>query len=84
MNRDSRGRFVHGHTVAVHGWRGLVNKRFGGNEDAARAWWGCCGAYYYDQMCAPRMRFMEHPGQPEDFLARWLANPVNQEERFWK
>jgi hypothetical protein len=60
--------------IAKAGWAGLVQRRFGGDERAAKAWWGAIGAYHYDQQVmdiygAIRPAFL-HPGEPTEFRAR--------------
>ncbi|MEZ4684159.1 MAG: hypothetical protein R2932_59110 [Caldilineaceae bacterium] len=60
--------------IAKQGWAALVTKRFGGDERAAKAWWGAMGAYHYDQQVldiygAIRPAF-PHPGDPSDFRSR--------------
>lgn len=59
--------------IAKQGWAGLVARRFGGDERAAKAWWGAMGAYHYDQLVmdiygAIRPAF-PHPGDPSEFRA---------------
>lgn len=60
--------------IAKQGWRGLVTKQFGGDERAARAWFGALGAWNYDQQVldiygAIRPAF-PHPGTPTEFRAK--------------
>lgn len=72
-DRDRRGRFIKGNSYAISGWRGLVNRRFAGDEAACKAWWGRIGAYYYDISnfaSTPVSIKFSHPGTPEQFLAQ--------------
>lgn len=60
--------------IAKQGWGGLVGKRFGGDERAAKAWFGALGAWNYDQLVrdiygAVRPAF-PHPGEPTEFRER--------------
>lgn len=78
--RDERGRFASGHPVAVLGWRGLVEKRFGGDEAVARAWLAQVGRHTYARQTVGGTRFKyrlqtiwPHPGSPEEFLANHNA-----------
>jgi hypothetical protein len=80
MQRDSKGRFVPGNTIAALGWRGLVNKRFGGNEKMAKRWLAQLGGFAYASMFHPQSRTATmqrrletlyiHPGTPEEFVRR--------------
>lgn len=60
--------------IAKQGWRGLVAKQFGGDERAAKRWWGALGAYHYDQQLYGIGWLMRgvfpHPGTPTEFRAR--------------
>lgn len=60
--------------IAKAGWAGLVAKRFGGDERAARTWWGAIGAYHYDQQLFTLGWIMRgvfpHPGTPTEFRAQ--------------
>lgn len=60
--------------IAKQGWAGLVAKRFGGDERAAKAWWGALGAYHYDQQLAGLGWYLRgvfpHPGTPTEFRAK--------------
>lgn len=74
--RDERGRFMSGHPYAVLGWRGLVEKRFGGDGVAARAWLAQLGRHTYARRAIEGTVFAyrlvtvwPHPGQPEQFVA---------------
>lgn len=75
-DRDAQGRFLPGNQVCKLGWRALVGKRFGGDEDAARGWFARVGAYTYARMAlgdSPlqwRLVFWEHPGSPEEFMVK--------------
>lgn len=67
--RDSQGRFIEGNIYCYQGWRGLVQKRFGGNEAAAREWWGKMGAYNSDAVYRNiGLGHMPYPGSPEEFM----------------
>ena len=71
-NRDSQGRFAPGNTIAALGWAGLVTRRFGGDEEACKRWWGLMGAYNSDAVYRARgLGAMPHPGQPEEFVAQY-------------
>jgi hypothetical protein len=80
MQRDSKGRFVVGNTIAVLGWRGLVNKRFSGDEQMAKRWLAQLGGFAYASMFHPQARTVTmqrrletlfvHPGTPEEFIRR--------------
>jgi len=54
-NRDHRGRFMPGNQVAASGWAGLVQRRFGGDEATAKAWWGRMGAWHHDASYRAKM-----------------------------
>ena len=72
--RDALGRFIVGNQRAALGWQGLVQRRFAGDEEAARRWWGLMGAWHYDRPYRERgLGHMINPGQPEEFLQRWQA-----------
>ena len=77
--RNSRGRFTAGNTYAGKGWRGLVQKRFGGDVTAARAWLAQLGRHAYAQQAlagtclAHKLVMWPHPGQPEQFAAAWRS-----------
>ena len=67
--RDCQGRFITGNIYCYQGWRGLVQKRFVGNEAAAREWWGKMGAYNSDAVYrAHSLGHMPYPGSPEEFM----------------
>lgn len=71
-NRDSQGRFTPGNQIARLGWAGLVQRRFNGDEVAAKTWWGRMGAYNSDAIYRQRgLGAMPHPGQPEEFAAQY-------------
>jgi hypothetical protein len=73
-NRDNLGRFTNGNQVAALGWAGLVTKRFAGNEQIAKRWWGRMGAYNSDAVYRARgLGAMPHPGQPEAFVRQYRA-----------
>lgn len=60
--------------IAKQGWQGLVNRRFAGDERAAKAWVGAVGAHAYDRRLfdiygAIRPAF-PHPGEPSEFRSR--------------
>lgn len=60
--------------IAKQGWASLVQRRFAGDERAAKAWVGAVGAYHYDQRIldiygAIRPAF-PHPGDPNEFRAQ--------------
>ena len=44
------------------GWRGLVDKRFGGDEDAAREWFAALGAWASQVVHGEFFSRFEHPG----------------------
>jgi len=77
VQRDSKGRFTHGNTIAYSGWLGLVNKRFQGDLGIAREYVRQLGRYSYGKMCdspvsTPSMVWRKyhifyHPGTPESF-----------------
>lgn len=75
MDRDERGRFVARNTLCYAGWQALVEKRFGGNEEKCKEWWGRMGAFTYAKMAlegtpnAGKLPYW-HPGSPEQFLER--------------
>lgn len=70
--RDSRGRFTPGHPFAALGWRGLVQKRFGGDVAAAKDWLGRVGAWEYARQAQIRRTgAFQYPGTPETFLVKW-------------
>ena len=70
--RDSRGRFTPGHPFAKLGWRGLVQKRFGGDVAAAKTWLGKVGAWEYARQAQiTRRGVFQHPGTPEQWLEEW-------------
>lgn len=73
MDRDMRGRFLPGNRLAVEGWRGLVAKRFDGNEGLAKSWFGRLGAHAYAMQAVGGTSLesttpYKHPGSPEDFM----------------
>lgn len=80
-NRDAQGRFTTGNQIAALGWQGLVQRRFAGDRAAARAWVGQLGRWayglnYFDRHTGQYMPwvkpcFRQHPGQPEQFAARY-------------
>jgi hypothetical protein len=54
------------------GWRGLVQKRFGGDVAAAKDWLGRVGAWEYARQAQIQRRgCFQYPGTPETFLADW-------------
>lgn len=77
--------------IAKQGWRGLVAKQFGGDERAAKAWWGAIGAWNYDQQLAGLGWYLRgvfpHPGSPTDFRAQLyqtnLFDPLLREPDFY-
>ncbi|MCB0182652.1 MAG: hypothetical protein KDE31_00225 [Caldilineaceae bacterium] len=77
--------------IARQGWRGLVAKRFDGDERAAKLWVGAIGAYHYDQRLAGLGWYLRpvfpHPGQPTEFRARLyqagLFDPMLREPDFY-
>jgi len=77
--------------IAKRGWAGLVAKRFGGDQRAAKRWWGAMGAWHYDQLLidiygAVRPAF-PHPGDPSEFRAQLyqtsLFDPMIREPDFY-
>jgi hypothetical protein len=69
--RDRKGRFQPGNQVCYQGWQGLVQKRFAGDEQACREWWGRMGAWHYDTVYRNiGLGAIPHPGTPEEFLQR--------------
>lgn len=71
-DRDAKGRFVAGHSIAKSGWEGLVNKRFGGNRAAAVEWLGRVGAWEYARQAGIfRSYAFQYPGTPEQFLEHY-------------
>jgi hypothetical protein len=80
--RDERGRFVPGNSLASHGGRtrartltpdrrrhiaslgfhALVDRRFGGDRQAAVAWLTAKGQHANDQHYPPQMRVFPDPG----------------------
>lgn len=48
--------------IARAGWRGLVNRRFGGDARAAGEWLGALGAWAADAPYRDRFPVFEHPG----------------------
>lgn len=71
-DRDSKGRFVAGHSVAKSGWDGLVSKRFNGDRAAAREWLGQVGAWAYARQTGiVRSYAFQYPGTPEQFLEKF-------------
>lgn len=79
-NRDSLGRFTPGNQVALLGWRGLVQRRFAGDQAAAKAWVAQLGRWAYglsyrnangQYMPWVKQPFRQHPGQPEQFAAEY-------------
>ena len=72
MSRDSLGRFTPGNHYAAMGWRGLVQKRFGGDVAAAKTWLGKVGAWEYARQAQiTRRGVFQHPGTPEQWLEEW-------------
>lgn len=81
VQRDSKGRFTHGNTIAYSGWLGLVNKRFQGDYGIAREYVRQLGRYSYGKMCdspvsTPAMIWRKyhifyHPGSPEQFAQQY-------------
>lgn len=69
-DRDAKGRFVAGHSIAKSGWDGLVTKRFGGNRAAAWNGWAA--------LVAGPM-----PSKP-GFTARMLSSIRARPNNFWK
>lgn len=82
-DRDAQGRFVPGNKVCQFGWRALVGKRFGGDEEAARCWISRVGAHTYARMALEgtvlehRLVHWPYPGTPEQFLAVQYSQDVN-------
>lgn len=60
--------------IAKQGWRGLVKRRFAGDERAAKAWVGAVGAYHYDRLVLDLYGAIRpaypHPGDPVEFRAK--------------
>lgn len=60
--------------IAKAGWAGLVRRRFGGDERAAKLWLGAVGAYHYDQQLHGLGWYLRgvfpHPGDPSEFRAK--------------
>ena len=59
--------------IARLGWKGLVERRFEGNEAAARFWWGKVGAHTYARLAVggtaiPWKSVFDYPGSPEEFM----------------
>lgn len=77
--------------IAKRGWMGLVAKRFGGDQRAARRWWGAMGAWHYDQRLletfGPIRPAFPHPGDPSTFRAKLyqtsLFDPLLREPDFY-
>ena len=79
--RDQRGRFQPGNQVCYQGWQALVQKRFRGNEQVCREWWGRMGAWHYDAVYrADGLGRISHPGTPEEFLQRRHSTQFTLEE----
>lgn len=75
-DRDSKGRFLQGNSVAAEGFAGLVEQRFGGDEEMAKEWLVKVGRYAYGANYRNRDGsypgwvkgcFRGHPGTPEQF-----------------
>ena len=75
-DRDGRGRFLQGNSVAAEGFAGLVEQRFGGDEEMAKDWLARVGKYAYGTAYRNRdgsypgwvkVCFRGHPGSPEQF-----------------
>ena len=75
--RDRRGRFQPGNQVCYRGWQALVQRRFGGDEAACKAWWAQWGAYHSDlpYRGTPQQKFFPPP-PPEEFLAQRRQAPT--------
>lgn len=60
--------------IAKQGWAGLVQRRFGGDERAAKQWIGAVGAYHYDRGLRGLGWYLRpvfpHPGDPSAFRAK--------------
>lgn len=75
-DRTERGRFAPGNRVSCLGWAGLVEKRFKGDEQAAKQWLIRLGKFAYARQAGgftPAMRrrmqrTFTHPGTPEEYL----------------
>lgn len=75
-NRTSDGRFTNGNKWSSVGWETLINRRFNGDEEAAKTWLGKLGVWSYGQQSLnPYFRvkdcFLKHPGTPEEFMQNW-------------
>lgn len=57
--------------IGAMGWAALVDRRFAGDDAAARAWIGRIGVWADDQSHPWWMRVARHPGSPEQFLSAW-------------
>lgn len=65
--------------IARRGWEAMVARHFGGDEAAAKRWWGCIGAWASDVMAGYAgtwMAVFQHPGTPREFLQRFYAENV--------
>lgn len=76
--RNKRGRFTPGNTISKSGWLGLVQKRFSGDQTAAKAYVAQLGRHSYARQAIEGTRFeyrlttiWRHPGTPEQFLSHW-------------
>lgn len=69
--RRKNGQFAPGNTISRLGWRGLVEKRFDGDMEAAKEWIGRVGANQYAKQAQIfRSYAFQYPGRPEDFVAK--------------
>ena len=77
--------------IAKSGWVGLVDRRFGGDERAAKLWVGAVGAFHYDQQLQGLGWYLRPafppPGTPSQFRARLyqagLFDPMLREPDFY-
>jgi hypothetical protein len=76
--RNQRGRFTPRNTISKSGWLGLVQKRFNGDQTAAKAYVAQLGRHSYARQAISGTVFeyrlqsvWRHPGTPEQFLAHW-------------
>lgn len=89
-DRNSQGQFAPGNTVSRLGWAGLVEKRFKGDEKAAKGWLIRLGKFAYGKQAGQFTRAMRdraevlfrHPGTPEEFHQA-LRAPIPDDVDFY-
>lgn len=70
--------------IAQQGWDAMVDKHFGGDQQAAKEWWGAIGAWASDVMAGYAgtwMHVFHHPGQPAEFLKQYQAQQAYKQQR---